>query len=103
MEHFRSKPYSWEQFTDDVIRALEENDNPIVYLFWGACAAKKEMLIKQMEYMTEYFGDHYTAVNIRKHLPYYFAGTSVAKPDRQKLNFMDNTSDMIEVINSLDF
>ena len=40
------KECGWEQFTDDVIRALEENDNPIVYLFWGACAAKKELLVK---------------------------------------------------------
>lgn len=39
------KECGWETFTDDVIKALEKNDNPIVYLFWGACAGKKELLV----------------------------------------------------------
>ena len=91
------------RFTEGIAIGRGAIGNPDIFSLGKVKPTKKEMLIKQMEYMTEYFGDHYTAVNIRKHLPYYFAGTSVAKPDRQKLNFMDNTSDMFEVINSLDF
>ncbi len=35
----------WEQFTDAAIRALDEQDRPIVYLLWGRPArAKKAML-----------------------------------------------------------
>lgn len=35
----------WELFTDEVIRKLNESDKTVVYLFWGACAAKKEALV----------------------------------------------------------
>ncbi len=35
----------WEQFTDAVIRAVDEQDRPIVFLLWGRPAqAKKSML-----------------------------------------------------------
>ncbi|MHC1721601.1 MAG: uracil-DNA glycosylase [Aminipila sp.] len=35
----------WEQFTDAVIRAVNEQDNPIVYFLWGRPAqSKKKML-----------------------------------------------------------
>lgn len=40
------KDCGWETFTDDVIKELEKRDMPLVYLFWGACAGKKEMLVK---------------------------------------------------------
>lgn len=40
------KDCGWETFTDDVIKELEKRDTPLVYLFWGACAGKKEMLVK---------------------------------------------------------
>ena len=39
------KNCGWETFTDDVIKELNKSDRPIVYLFWGACAAKKEQLV----------------------------------------------------------
>ena len=35
----------WETFTDDVIKEINKIDRPVVYLFWGACAAKKELLV----------------------------------------------------------
>ena len=35
----------WENFTDAVIKKLNESDKTVVYLFWGACAAKKEVLV----------------------------------------------------------
>lgn len=40
------KDCGWETFTDNVIKELEKRDTPLVYLFWGACAGKKEMLVK---------------------------------------------------------
>ena len=39
------KDCGWETFTDGVIRELNKSNKPIVYLFWGACAAKKEQLV----------------------------------------------------------
>lgn len=39
------KECGWEIFTDSVIRELNKRDKTIVYLFWGACAAKKEHLV----------------------------------------------------------
>lgn len=35
----------WEHFTDAVIRTLNEQDRPIVYLLWGAPAGKKSEML----------------------------------------------------------
>ena len=35
----------WEQFTDSIIRLLNLREDPIVFLLWGAHAAKKQELI----------------------------------------------------------
>lgn len=35
----------WEQFTDQIIRLLNERTDPIVFLLWGAFAQSKEKLI----------------------------------------------------------
>lgn len=47
----RSKAFShrdkgWEEFTDRVIRLLNERKDPIVFILWGAPARKKKALIK---------------------------------------------------------
>ena len=39
------KDKGWENFTDDVIKILNEREKPIVFMFWGACAKTKEALI----------------------------------------------------------
>lgn len=39
------KGKGWEQFTDSVIRLLNLREDPIVFLLWGANAAKKQVLI----------------------------------------------------------
>jgi uracil-DNA glycosylase len=36
----------WEQFTDAVIRAVNEQDRPIVFLLWGRPAQMKKVCIK---------------------------------------------------------
>lgn len=35
----------WEQFTDQLISALNEKDTPVVFLLWGANAKAKEALL----------------------------------------------------------
>lgn len=39
------KGKGWEQFTDSVIRLLNLREDPIVFLLWGANAAKKQVLV----------------------------------------------------------
>ncbi|MCL5995693.1 MAG: uracil-DNA glycosylase [Chloroflexi bacterium] len=39
------KNKGWEKFTDKVIQALGEKEDPVVFLFWGAYAQKKVNLI----------------------------------------------------------
>lgn len=39
------KKCGWETFTDNVIRELNKSEKTIVYLFWGASAGKKELLV----------------------------------------------------------
>jgi uracil-DNA glycosylase len=35
----------WETFTDEVIRAVSDKDDPVVFILWGAYARKKKVLI----------------------------------------------------------
>lgn len=39
------KGIGWETFTDDVIKILNEQDQPIVFLLWGANARAKQPLL----------------------------------------------------------
>jgi uracil-DNA glycosylase len=39
------KGKGWEKFTDAVIRALAEREDPVVFVLWGGYAARKEVLI----------------------------------------------------------
>ncbi len=39
------KTCGWEVFTDSIIKALNKREEPIVFLFWGACAKQKESYI----------------------------------------------------------
>lgn len=39
------KGYGWEQFTDTVLRKLNEREKPIVFMLWGDPAKKKAALI----------------------------------------------------------
>ena len=39
------KALGWEEFTDAVIRVLNEQDRPIVYMLWGSSAQKKGKLL----------------------------------------------------------
>ena len=41
-EAFSHKKYGWEVFTDNVIKYLNQLDQPIVFIFWGSPSIKKK-------------------------------------------------------------
>jgi len=41
----------WEQFTNEVIKQLNNKDHPVVYLLWGRAAQSKESLIDQTKHV----------------------------------------------------
>ena len=41
----------WEYFTDAIIRAVNEQDRPIVYLLWGRPAQKKASMLKNPKHL----------------------------------------------------
>jgi uracil-DNA glycosylase len=45
-EAFSHRNQGWETFTDHVIHCLDEREEPIVFLLWGAAALKKKQLLK---------------------------------------------------------
>jgi uracil-DNA glycosylase len=45
------KGKGWETFTDAVIRAVAEREDPVVFVLWGGYAAKKEALIGPPHYV----------------------------------------------------
>jgi uracil-DNA glycosylase len=42
---FSHRDRGWENFTDEIIRALNERASPLVFLLWGAAAQKKKALV----------------------------------------------------------
>ena len=41
----------WEQFTDDVIRLLDQREKPVVFLLWGNNAKAKKALIQHPQHL----------------------------------------------------
>lgn len=41
----------WEEFTDAVIRTLNEQDRPIVYFLWGSPARKKKAMLNNPKHL----------------------------------------------------
>ena len=39
------KDCGWETFTDRIIEELNKRETPVLFLMWGSCAKKKELLI----------------------------------------------------------
>lgn len=48
---FSHKGKGWEQFTDAVIRAVNEQDRPIVFLLWGRPAQEKKVLLNNPKHL----------------------------------------------------
>ena len=45
------KGHGWEQFTDAIISAVEEQDRPIVYMLWGAPAQTKAVMVTNPKHL----------------------------------------------------
>ena len=43
--------HGWEQFTDQIIRELNDKTEPIVFILWGASSRKKSTLINQQRHV----------------------------------------------------
>jgi uracil-DNA glycosylase len=41
----------WERFTDEIIKAVNTQDNPVVFILWGAPAQKKAVLIDETKHL----------------------------------------------------
>ncbi len=48
---FSHAGHGWEQFTDAALKALNEKDEPVVFLLWGAPAGKKAELITNPKHL----------------------------------------------------
>lgn len=44
--------WGWEQFTDEVIKAISDHQEGVVFLLWGAHAQKKAALVDQQRHHT---------------------------------------------------
>lgn len=48
------KPLGWEQFTDEVIKKINEKETPVVFILWGAYArSKKKYITNPNHYIIE--------------------------------------------------
>ena len=45
------KGHGWEEFTDAVIRSVEAQDRPVVFLLWGSHAGKKAAMIHNPKHL----------------------------------------------------
>ena len=43
--------HGWEQFTDAIIQAVEEQDRPIVYMLWGSPAQTKSVMVTNPKHL----------------------------------------------------
>lgn len=50
-EAFSHTQKGWEQFTDTVIRAVNQIDRPVVYLLWGKPAQKKKIMLTNPKHL----------------------------------------------------
>lgn len=48
---FSHQGKGWEQFTDEVIRVLNREDRPIVFLLWGSPAQKKASMLTNPKHL----------------------------------------------------
>lgn len=48
---FSHRDKGWEQFTDAIIRAVNEQDRPVVFLLWGAPAQKKAAMLNNPRHL----------------------------------------------------
>ncbi len=50
-EAFSHQDHGWEQFTDAIIQAVNEQDRPIVYMLWGKPAQSKMKMLNNPKHL----------------------------------------------------
>lgn len=48
---FSHRDKGWEVFTDAIIKAVDKQDRPVVYLLWGAPAGKKSSMLNNPKHL----------------------------------------------------
>lgn len=48
---FSHRDKGWEEFTDAIIRAVNEQDRPVVFLLWGSPAQKKATMLNNPKHL----------------------------------------------------
>lgn len=48
---FSHRDKGWEEFTDAIIRRLNEEDRPMVHILWGSPAARKEKMLNNPKHL----------------------------------------------------
>ena len=83
-EAYSHKGKGWERFTDAIIRAVNEQDRPIVFILWGKPAqAKKNMLTNKKHLILE--GPHPSPLSS-------FRGFFGSKPFSKTNEFLENNN-----------
>lgn len=44
------KNKGWEEFTDSVIKTLNDREKPVIFMLWGSCAKSKELFITNRQH-----------------------------------------------------
>lgn len=57
-------------------------------------SALLEIILKHIQYMTEYFPERYTVTNMRKHLAYYLRGVPSSKEFKNKINWIEDLDEL---------
>ena len=60
----------------------------------------KDIILRHIAYMREYFSERYTVTNMRKHLACYLKGVPGMKKLRQEINYIESADVLIERIES---
>lgn len=53
-----------------------------------------DTIMRQIKYMMEYFSEHYTVTNMRKHLAYYLKGVPDMKDVKQNINYIESVKQL---------
>ena len=80
----------WEQFTDQIIRELNNKTEPIVFILWGAFSRKKIILINQQRHVV-IESAHPSPLSVRHGFfgsrPFSRANTALIENGREPINW----------------
>jgi len=82
--------HGWEQFTDQIIRELNDKTEPIVFFLWGASSRKKSTLINQQRHVI-IESAHPSPLSVRHGFfgsrPFSRANTALIENGREPINW----------------